>query len=141
METDIENIVPGNLCIMKANVRYRQKAIFFIKSIYLYNLRYPAALKTLNARGEVLYFKKKINATKTTEWLSMSLITHQGGEFSLFHLFGVVSGTFQPVLACYGLFHVVLFFTSNDVTECFYLQIYYESISCRLYHKGLQASL
>ena len=67
METDIENIVPGNLCIMKANVRYRQKAIFFIKSIYLYNLRYPAALKTLNARGEVLYFKKKINATQTTE--------------------------------------------------------------------------
>ena len=31
MGTDRENIVPGNLCIMKANVRYRQKAIFSIK--------------------------------------------------------------------------------------------------------------
>ena len=31
MGTNRENIVPGNLCIMKANVRYRQKAIFSIK--------------------------------------------------------------------------------------------------------------
>ena len=31
MGTDRENIIPGNLCIMKANVRYRQKAIFSIK--------------------------------------------------------------------------------------------------------------
>ena len=28
MRTDRENIVPGDLCIMKANVRYRQKTIF-----------------------------------------------------------------------------------------------------------------
>ena len=27
-----ENIVPGNLCVMKANVRYRQKTIFSIKN-------------------------------------------------------------------------------------------------------------
>ena len=51
MGTDRENIAPGNLCIMKANVRYQQK------NIYLYNLWHLAALKTLNTRGEVLYFK------------------------------------------------------------------------------------
>ena len=33
MGTDRENIVPGNLCIMKANVRYRQKAIFYITKV------------------------------------------------------------------------------------------------------------
>ena len=50
MGTDRENIVPGNLYIMKANVKYRQKAIFSIKK-YL-----PiAALKTLKTRGEVLF--------------------------------------------------------------------------------------
>ena len=31
MRTNRENIVPGNLCIMKANVRYQQKNIFSIK--------------------------------------------------------------------------------------------------------------
>ena len=31
MGTGRENIVPGNLQIMKANVRYQQKAIFAIK--------------------------------------------------------------------------------------------------------------
>ena len=31
MGTDRENIVPQNLCIMKANVRYQQKVIFSIK--------------------------------------------------------------------------------------------------------------
>ena len=70
----------------------------------------------------------------------MSLVAHQKGGFSLFHLFGDVSGTFS-LLACYGLFRVVPFFTSNGVTECFDLQIYYELISCRFYHKGLEASL
>ena len=31
VETDRENIVPGNLCIMKANVRYRQEAFCSVK--------------------------------------------------------------------------------------------------------------
>ena len=31
MGTDRGNIVPGNLSIMKANIRYRQKAIFSMK--------------------------------------------------------------------------------------------------------------
>ena len=31
METDRENIVPENLCMMKENVRYRQKAVFSTK--------------------------------------------------------------------------------------------------------------
>ena len=71
----------------------------------------------------------------------MSLVAHQEGGFSLFHLFGVVSGTFQPLLPCYDLFHAVSFFKGNGVTECFELQIYYESTSCRFCYKGLQASL
>ena len=53
----------------------------------------------------------------------MSLVAHQEGGFSLFDLFGVVSGMFLRVLASYQLFRVVLFFTSNEVTECFDLQI------------------
>ena len=57
----------------------------------------------------------------------MSLVAHQDGGFSLFHFFGVVSGTFQPLLPSYGLFRVVPLFASNDVTECFDLQIYSES--------------
>ena len=31
MGTARENIVPGNLCIMRVNVRYQQKKIFSIK--------------------------------------------------------------------------------------------------------------
>ena len=31
MGTDRENVVPKNLCIMKANVKHQQKAIFSIK--------------------------------------------------------------------------------------------------------------
>ena len=38
METDREIIASGNLCIINANVRYRQKPIFSIKNTYLYNL-------------------------------------------------------------------------------------------------------
>ena len=49
----------------------------------------------------------------------MSPVAHQEGDFSLFHLFGVVSGMLQPLLASYGLFCVVPFFTNNDVTEYF----------------------
>ena len=48
----------------------------------------------------------------------MSLIAYKEG-FSLFHLFGVVSGMFQPIPACYDLFQVIPRFTSNNVTECF----------------------
>ena len=57
MGTDRENIVPGDLYIMKGNIRYQQKAIFYIKKNYLYILRYTAAPKTLNTYGKVLYFK------------------------------------------------------------------------------------
>ena len=41
------------------------------------------------------------------------------GDFSLLHLSGIVSGTFQPLRASYDLFRVIPFFTSNNVTECF----------------------
>ena len=70
----------------------------------------------------------------------MSLDAHQEGGSFLFQLFGIASGTLQPLLACYGLLRVVPFFTS-DVTECFDLHLYYKSTSCRFYYKGLQASL
>ena len=65
----------------------------------------------------------------------MSLVAQQEGGFSLFHLFEIISGTLQPLLACYGLFRVVSFFISNDVTECFSLQIYYKSTSYRFYYR------
>ena len=71
----------------------------------------------------------------------MSLVAHTEGGFSLFHLLGVVSGTFETLLAWYGLFRAVPLFTSHKVTECFDLQIYYKSTSCRFYYKGVQASL
>ena len=56
----------------------------------------------------------------------MSLATHKEG-FSLFHLFEVVPGMFQPLLATYGFFVIISFLISNSITECFDLQIYYES--------------
>ena len=65
------------------------------------------------------------------------MVTHKEG-FSLFQLFGVVSGMFQPRLNCYSLCWVVPFFTSNSVTECFEFQIYYKSTSFRIYYKGVQ---
>ena len=37
----------------------------------------------------------------------MSLVASTEAGFSLFHLFGVVSGLFQPLIACYGLYWVV----------------------------------
>ena len=52
--THRENIPPGNLCIIKTNVNHQQKAIFFSKNIYLYNLWYLAALKSLNIHGGVI---------------------------------------------------------------------------------------
>ena len=38
METDRENVVPRNLCIVKANVRYQRKAIFAIKKGFTYTI-------------------------------------------------------------------------------------------------------
>ena len=70
---------------------------------------------------------------KTTECL---LLVHKKGGFSLFRLlFGVILGSFQPILACYDLFHVVALFTSDNVIEYLDLQIYYQSTSCRFYCK------
>ena len=57
MGTERENIVPGNLCIMKANVKYRQKAIFSIKKHLPIQSMTLAALKILNTCGKMLYFK------------------------------------------------------------------------------------
>ena len=64
--------------------------------------------------------KIKYILSKTIQCLSMSLVVHKKGGFSLFRLmFGVVFGSSRPALACYGLFQIVLPFTSDDVTECF----------------------
>ena len=59
----------------------------------------------------------------------MSLLAYKKERFSLFHLIGVASGTFQTFLACYGLFLVVPLFTSDEVTEYFDLRFYYKSTS------------
>ena len=47
----------------------------------------------------------------------MSFLAYKEKGFSLFHLIGVVSGTFQTFLACYGLFPVVPLFTSDEITN------------------------
>ena len=72
----------------------------------------------------------------------MSLVVHQEGVFSLFKLSGVVSGTFQPLLACCGLFRVVPFFTSktseNDLICKFTMnQLHVDFITkdCRRHYK------
>ena len=68
--------------------------------------------------------------SKIIECLAMSLVTHKEGTFSLLRLlFRVKTGSFKPILACYSLFRFVTIFTSDDVTECFDLQmqIYYKS--------------
>ena len=36
----------------------------------------------------------------------------------MFHLFGVVSGTFQPLLACLALFHFLEAAASQNVLAC-----------------------
>ena len=61
----------------------------------------------------------------------MSQVARQERGFFLFHLFGIISGTFQYLLTCYVLFRVVPIFTSSDVRECFEQQIYYRSTSRR----------
>ena len=51
----------------------------------------------------------------------MLLVAYQEGGFSLFQLFGVVPGTFQPLLACYSLFLSFTFLqatTSQNVLTC-----------------------
>ena len=59
----------------------------------------------------------------------MSFLVYKVEGFSLFHLIGVASGTFQTFPACYGLFPVVPLFTGDDATEYFDLQFYYKSTS------------
>ena len=72
----------------------------------------------------------------------MSSVAHKEGGFSLSRLlFGVVSVLFQSVLACYSFLWFVPLFTSDDVTECFDLQIYYKSTLCRFSYKLGQALL
>ena len=71
----------------------------------------------------------------------MPLVAHTETGFSFFYLLGVVSGTFQTLLTCYGLFQWVPLLRSHKVTDCFDWKIYYKSTSCRFYYKGVQALL
>ena len=52
--------------------------------------------------------------------------------FAMFYLFGFVSGSFQQVLARYGLFWIGLLFTSDSYQfiKTLDLQIYKKSTSC-----------
>ena len=52
----------------------------------------------------------------------MSLVAQTAVGFSLFYLSEVVTGSFQPLLACCDLIRVVPLFTSHNVAECFDLQ-------------------
>ena len=47
---------------------------------------------------------------KSIDCLSMLSITHKEGGFALLRLIGAVSGSFEPVLACCGLFQAVPLF-------------------------------
>ena len=58
MGTDRGNIFSGNLCIMKANVRYRQKVFFSIKTYLPIQSIISSFSKTLNTCGEVFFFNE-----------------------------------------------------------------------------------
>ena len=45
----------------------------------------------------------------------MSLVAHKEGCFSLFHLFGVVSGTFQLAMTCSQLFRFLQAMVSQNI--------------------------
>ena len=57
MGTDCENMFQEICASQKQMLGIDKKTSFLFKNIYLYNLWYLAALKTLNTRSEVLYFK------------------------------------------------------------------------------------
>ena len=51
----------------------------------------------------------------------MFLVAHTEGGLSLFHFLGVVSGMFQTLLACYGMFgpfHFLQATKSQNVLAC-----------------------
>ena len=107
---------------MKANVMHQQRPSFPLK-------KYLPLQSIISSCSE---------NSKHPWWshFNIALILH-----SLFHLFRVVSCTFQPFPACYGLLQVFPLFTSDDVTECFDLQIHYKSTfteECKGYYKAGQ---
>ena len=71
----------------------------------------------------------------------MPLVSRQKGGFSLLRLFGVVSDPFHYVLVFYAMFLFVPLCTNATIIECFVLQIYCKSASCRFYYKEGQALL
>ena len=72
---------------------YQQKTIFSIKKYLPIQSMISSSCKSSKHQWcAVLYFKSKLTLPKITEWHSMSLVAHQEGSFSLFNLFGVVSG-------------------------------------------------
>ena len=60
----------------------------------------------------------------------MSLVSQKKTGFAMFRLFEFISDLFQPVVARYGLFWIVLLFKSDESTKTFDLQIYNKSTSC-----------
>ena len=110
--TERENILLGNLYIIKMNVRHQRKAIFSIKKYLPIQSMNLAVLKTLNTHGGVILtlsfpdniiflekllfqlypislpiikgmvsFTWKLMLSKTTEYLSMSLVTQKRISF------------------------------------------------------------
>ena len=82
----------------------------------------------------MVYFKRKLTVSKTTEYLSMSLVIQRIRSFV-----SLVSSCFWHVLAFSNLLWLVTdvsLFTSDGVTKCF--DLYYKSTStkeCKSYYK------
>ena len=66
----MENVFPGNLCVMKANIRHHQKKTI----IWLYSLLYIAALQILNTRGGVILAMSFLDNINFLEALTAVLI-------------------------------------------------------------------
>ena len=64
------------------NVIFLEKLLFKL---------YPISLPTIKG---MFCFKLKLTLSKTIEYLSVSLVTHKEGDFSLLRLLGLVSGKF-----------------------------------------------
>ena len=76
---------------------------------------------------------------KTVECPSMLLVAHKVGGFSLLSLlFGVVSGLFQPVLACLESFHLS---QATTLQKVFSWKFTINKLSFRFYYKVGQVLL
>ena len=135
-ETFLNMPIYAWICLNMLNMLEFLKCLktFTKKNVFLI---VPISLRTIKG---VIYFKWKLTLSKTKHLL-MSLLDCKEESFSLFHLIGVASGTFQIFPSSYRLFWVVPLFTSDKVAEYFDLQFYCKSTSkkeCKSLYKARQ---